>query len=445
MLYFVYGKSDMVKGLRPGQLIIISYGAVGLVGTLLLMLPWATNEPTNILQAWFTATSALTATGLSVVPTHTHWTLFGKIIILILMQIGGLGIMVWTTLFLMLLGLRIQLGQRLLIAQDQNHFNVTGVLRLVRSVVMLALAIELIGAFLIAVLTPNLWQCGIGEGIIFTLFQAVSGFNGVGMDLTGQSLEEYRHLPSLCLVYITLILLGSLGYVVLQELFVYRRWRRISLHTRLVLRVTAIITLIGSIYYFLTEYNHLLAGQSLPNQIVESFFQAATRTAGFTTVPVGNWSEPFTFLMILMMFIGASPGSVGGGIKTTTIGTVILAVWAIVRGKKEVVIWEREIAPESVTKAFTVTVIAFMMVSLGTLSIMTIEKLPFLPVLFEVVSALATVGLSMGITAQLSPLGQIIIIILMFIGRIGVLSLVIFLAKQEQRRLRYMKEDILIG
>ncbi|MEW6063980.1 hypothetical protein P378_18970 [Desulforamulus profundi] len=437
----------MKRKLKPGQLLVASYGTVGLVGTLLLMLPWASTPegPSTFLQAWFTAISALTVTGLTVVTTSTHWTLFGQTVILVLMQIGGLGLMVLTTLFLVILGLRVQLGHRVLIAQDRNHFNFTGILSLVRSVVFLTLAIEGVGAVLMALLMPGIWNDGFLRGLFFVVFHTVSAFNGAGFDLTGQSLEPFRYSPGLNLVFIVLILLGSLGYVVLQELLVQRQWQRPSLHSRLVLWVTGLITLFGSAFYFMTEYNQSMAALPLENKVVESLFQAVTRTAGFTTVPITNWSEPFLFLMILMMFVGASPGSVGGGIKTTTVGTIVLAVWAIARGKKEVVIWEREIASESVTKAFTVTVVALILVSVSTLLLMTVEKLPLMPVLFEVVSAMATVGLSMGVTQQLSPFGQVIIILLMFVGRIGVLSLVIFLAKQEYRRLRYMKEDILIG
>jgi len=437
----------MKRKLKPGQLLVASYGTVGLVGTLLLMLPWASTpeDPSTFLQAWFTAISALTVTGLTVVTTSTHWTLFGQTVILVLMQIGGLGLMVLTTLFLVILGLRVQLGHRVLIAQDRNHFNFTGILSLVRSVVFLTLAIEGVGAVLMALLMPGIWNDGFLRGLFFVVFHTVSAFNGAGFDLTGQSLEPFRYSPGLNLVFIVLILLGSLGYVVLQELLVQRQWQRPSLHSRLVLWVTGLITLFGSAFYFMTEYNQSMAALPLENKVVESLFQAVTRTAGFTTVPITNWSEPFLFLMILMMFVGASPGSVGGGIKTTTVGTIVLAVWAIARGKKEVVIWEREIASESVTKAFTVTVVALILVSVSTLLLMTVEKLPLMPVLFEVVSAMATVGLSMGVTQQLSPFGQVIIILLMFVGRIGVLSLVIFLAKQEYRRLRYMKEDILIG
>jgi trk system potassium uptake protein TrkH len=439
----------MYRKFKPGQILVASYGAVGLAGTLLLMLPWASTQPsgTSFLDAWFTAISALTVTGLTVVNTGDHWTLFGQAVILVLMQVGGLGLMVLATLFLILMGLRIHLGYRVLAAQDRNYFNFTGVVRLVKSIILLTLAIEGAGALFLAFFLPEVWQEGILRGGFFLIFHAVSAFNGAGFDLTGTSFYPFREELGFNIVIMVLILLGSLGFVVLNELIGIRKnkSRRLSLHSRLVLWVTGGITIFGSVFYFGTEFSQGLSGLPLSQKVVESLFQTVTRTAGFETVPASAWGEPFQVLMILMMFIGASPGSVGGGIKTTTFGTIILAIWAIAGGKKEVVVLEREIARESVDKAFTVTIMAFILAFISTLALMVIEGQPFMPVLFEVVSALATVGLSLGVTAQLSPIGLFIISLLMFIGRIGVLSLVYFLAQKENRRFRYMKEEILIG
>ncbi|MFA7467825.1 MAG: potassium transporter TrkG, partial [Desulfotomaculaceae bacterium] len=415
------------------------------VGTLLLFLPITSNRPTTLLEAWFTATSALTVTGLTVVTTATHWNLFGQTIILILMQIGGLGLMVLATIILTMLGMRIQLGHRYLVAQDRNYFDLTGVVRLVRGILIITLTLEAIGGLLMAILLREAWANGPLWGLFFITFHAVSAFNGAGFDITGHSLETFSHHTGFVLVVIVMIQLGSLGFVVLQELFLARKWRRLSLHSRLVLAVTGLITLVGTLFFFLSEFKNGLADFSTVDQIVQSLFQATTRTAGFTTQSIFGWTEPFLFLMILMMFIGASPGSVGGGIKTTTFATVLLAIWAIVRGKKGVVLFEREIDPASVTKAFTVTVMASLLVAASTLTLMITEGLSLMPVLFEVVSAMATVGLSMGITRELSGFGQVLIGLLMFVGRIGILSVIIILAGKERRRLHYMKEDILIG
>ena len=435
----------MNRRIKPGQLLIISYALVDLVGTLLLFLPITSNRPTTLLEAWFTATSALTVTGLTVVTTATHWNLFGQTIILILMQIGGLGLMVLATIILTMLGMRIQLGHRYLVAQDRNYFDLTGVVRLVRGILIITLTLEAIGGLLMAILLREAWANGPLWGLFFITFHAVSAFNGAGFDITGHSLETFSHHTGFVLVVIVMIQLGSLGFVVLQELFLARKWRRLSLHSRLVLAVTGLITLVGTLFFFLSEFKNGLADFSTVDQIVQSLFQATTRTAGFTTQSIFGWTEPFLFLMILMMFIGASPGSVGGGIKTTTFATVLLAIWAIVRGKKGVVLFEREIDPASVTKAFTVTVMASLLVAASTLTLMITEGLSLMPVLFEVVSAMATVGLSMGITRELSGFGQVLIGLLMFVGRIGILSVIIILAGKERRRLHYMKEDILIG
>jgi trk system potassium uptake protein TrkH len=438
----------MQRKFKPGQILVASYGGVSLLGTFLLMLPIASTQPgtTSFINAWFTAMSALTVTGLTVVNTATHWTLFGQGVILLLIQVGGLGLMVLTTVFLVFMGLKVGLGYRVLTAQDRNYYDFTGIIGLVRNIVFLTLVLEGIGCLFLGLFLPGVWEQGVMRGIFFIVFHAVSAFNGAGFDLTGLSLLPYRNYLAVNMVFMALILLGSLGYVVLHELLNIRRFRgRASLHCRLVLWVTGLMTLLGSIFYLLTEFSRSLMGLPLGHKIVESLFQAVTRTAGFTTVPVFVWNEPFLVIMILMMFVGASPGSVGGGIKTTTFGTIVLAVWALARGKKTVVIFEREISADSVFKAFAVTVIALIILFLSTLTLMLVEGLSFMPVVFEVASALATVGLTMGVTEQLSSFGLILISILMFVGRIGVLSLFIFLTKEEQRRFRYMKEDILIG
>lgn len=434
---------------KPGSLLVVSYGCVSLIGAILLWLPWSSTQPgaTSFLQAWFTAMSALTSTGLVVVDTAAHWTIIGQIIILLLMQIGGLGLMVFTTIFLVLLGLKIHLGYQVLVAQDRNYFSGTGIKALVRNIILLTLIIELIGTILLACTLPGIWQEGIAKGLFIALFHAVSAFNGAGFDLFGNSLQGFNSYPLVCTIIMLLILLGSLGYVVLQELvsWVLHPRHRLSLHARLVLLITLGVTLFGAGFFFCTEYSGLLKDWPLHIKIIQSFFQAATRTAGFVTIPVESWSEPFQFVMTIMMFIGASPGSVGGGIKTTTFAVIVLAVWSLARRQTTVVVMEREIAPSNVLKAFTVTIVASVLVNASTLILMLLEDLSLLPALFVVVSASATAGLSLVDTGGLSSWGMGLITLLMFIGRIGVLTLIVFLTKEDKRRARYMKEDILIG
>ncbi|MDD4802564.1 MAG: potassium transporter TrkG [Syntrophomonas sp.] len=437
----------MNKKPKYGQLLLAAYAGIGLLGALLLMLPWASNQPgTSFLQAWFTSMSALTVTGLTIVNTGSHWSLGGQVIILCLIQLGGLGLMVVTTVLLVTFGYRLNLSYRVIASLEQKQFEFRGIGTLFRNITLLVLAIEFIGTILLYFALPDMGDKGIIKVLFFALFHAVSAFNGSGLDITGVSLIPFRDLAGVNLVIMVMILLGSLGYVVLLELIeLMRHWRNnLSLHSRLVLMVTVLITLGGSSFYLLAEYNSSLAGLPWSQKIIESLFQCITRTAGFVTVPVSSWNESFQFLMIIMMLIGTSPGSVGGGIKTTTFGVIILAAWAIARGKKAVVFNEREIEPASIAKAFTVTIMALVLVCIGTLTIMLIEQLPFMPVLFEVVSALATAGLSMGITEQMSSVGLAIISVFMFIGRIGVLSLVLILAKAQEDNIRYMKESIFI-
>lgn len=438
----------MKKKLTYGQLLVAAYGGVSLLGTVLLMLPVASVQPgsTSLVQAWFTAISALTVTGLTVVNTGTHWTTFGQAVILLLIQVGGLGLMVFSSVFLILFGFRMNLGYRVLAAQEQDQTHFAGVATLVRDIVILVLAIELCGFLLLYWAFPWPAAESLGQRFFFALFHAISSFNGAGFDISGASLIPFRDSTWINAIVIALIFLGSLGYLVLLELMaLFKKRRRLSLHTRLVLIVTVAITLAGTGLYYVTEQAHGLAGLPWDQQLVGSLFQSVTRTCGFVTVPVSDWAEAFQFFTIITMFIGASPGSVGGGIKTTTFAVIVLAAWALARGKRDVVLMEREIDASSVNKAFTVTVLALVTVCVSTLILMLIEGLPFLEVLFEVVSALATVGLSMGITEQLSPMSAIFIGILMFIGRIGVLSIVVLLGKTEANRIHYMKENIIIG
>ncbi len=427
------------------RMMFLSYGLVDVIGTILLLLPISSTESTNFMQAWFTATSALSVTGLTVVNTSTHWSFFGHLVILILMQIGGLGLMVLATVLMSLLGFRIHLGQRVLLVQDRNYFSISGVLKLVKNAIAITLIIEIMGACLIFLCLPESRSNGVFEGAFFALFHSISAFNGAGFDLTGQSLELYTSRIGFNLVIMALITLGSLGYVVLQELVAWPQDKKLSLHSRLVLIVTGSIIIVGGLFYWCTEYARTLSLFNPLEQCVVSLFQAVTRTAGFSTIPVLSWNEPFMLLMVMMMFIGASPGSVGGGLKTTTFGIVILKIASILRGQERVVVFEREIAAGTVTKAFVITVIMLGIVTISTLILMLTEGLPFLAVLFEVTSAISSVGLSSGVTSQLSLFGQILIGLLMFVGRIGVLSLILSLMGSKSKALQYMKEDVLIG
>lgn len=430
---------------KVARMMFLSYGLVDIIGTLLLCLPIASNNSTNFMQAWFTATSALSVTGLTVVDTNVHWTLFGHIIILCLMQIGGLGLMVLTTVLWSFFGFKIHLGHRALLMQDRNYFSFSGALKTVKIAIILSFAIEFIGAVFIFLFLGDFRLNLLGENIFKAIFHGVSAFTGAGFDLTGQSFEMYYNNIGFNLVVVTLITLGSLGYLVLQELFLWRGKKRLSLHTKLVLVTTFSITVVGTIIFFALEFNHSLANLSLIDKGISSLFQAVTRTAGFNTIAVASWTEASLLIMILMMFIGASPGSVGGGLKTTTFAIILLTISSVLRGQKNVIAFEREISFECVHKSFLIAVIMLILVTLGSFILMITDGLSFLSSLFEVVSAMSSVGLSVGVARELSSFGQALLIVLMFVGRIGIFSLLVSLIGAKSNELRYMKEEVLIG
>ncbi|MCQ2559649.1 MAG: Trk family potassium uptake protein, partial [Clostridia bacterium] len=390
-----------------------------------------------------TATSALSVTGLTVVDTGTHWNSFGQVIIMLLMEIGGLGIMFLTTMLWSLLGLKINMGNQVLLMQEQNYFSFSGVVKLVKNAVILTASIEFIGIVLIFLTLPPIRSEGIGSGLFWSLFHGISAFTGAGFSLCSNSLESFAAYPCFNLVIVLLISLGSLGFLVLSELAQHKK--PLTLHTKLVLVVTLSLTLVGTLSFWLLENQNSLAGQSLPNQLINSLFQGVTRTAGFTNIPIGEWSVAFVFLMILLMFIGASPGSVGGGLKTTTFAIILLTILSLLRGHKYVVIFQRELDQSLIFRAFLIAIIMLIIICSSTFLLLLVEKQDFLASLFEVTSALSTVGLSLGITSQLSFFGKILLGILMFIGKIGLLSLLLFTMGSKTRGWRYMKEDVLIG
>ncbi len=428
---------------KIARLIFLIYAAADLAGSLLLFLPMASHGSTSFLTAWFTATSALSVTGLTVVDTGTHWSSFGQTVIMVLMEVGGLGIMFITTLFWSFLGLKINLGNQVLLMQEQNYFSFSGVVKLVKNAVILTISIEAIGILLIFLTLPSIRAESLSAGLYWSLFHGISAFTGAGFSLCANSLEDFAACPWFNLVMVLLITLGSLGFLVLSELAHLQK--PLTLHTRLVLVVTLSLTLLGSLTFWLLENQHSLAEQGWASQIVDSLFQTVTRTAGFTNIPIEEWHIAFVFLMILLMFIGASPGSVGGGLKTTTFAVIILTIFSLLRGRKYVVVFQRELDQSLIFRAFLIAMILSFLIGTSTFLLLLIENQELLPALFEVTSALSTVGLSLGITAGLSPFGQILLGILMFIGKIGLLSLILFTMGSKDPGWRYMKEDVLIG
>ncbi len=435
---------------HPPRVLVTGFAVLIFIGALLLMLPVssASGQPTGFLTALFTSTSAVCVTGLVVVDTGTYWSTFGQIVIISLIQVGGLGFMTMAVLFWLIMGRRVTFRERMLIQESLNVIELSGLIRLAKQVILLTIVIQLIITLLLAIrFIPHL---GFLKGIGYSLFHAVSGFNNAGFDLFGEfrSLTQFVDDPIVNIAIGSDIILGGIGFTVMADLLRYRKKKKLSVHTRLTLLVTGALLLLGMIVIFLLEFNNTLASLNWSGKLWASWFQSVVpRTAGFNTLDMTALRPATLFFILILMFIGASPGSTGGGIKTTTFGMVMLAVISMARGKKDAEIFGRRIPKEQIYKGLGIILLAISWIVFATLVLDVVEKADFLAVLFEVVSALATVGLSAGLTPKLSGAGQVIIILTMFLGRLGPLTVAYALTTRQQRKqqYRYPEERIIIG
>jgi len=435
---------------HPPRVLVTGFAVLIFIGALLLMLPVssASGQPTGFLTALFTSTSAVCVTGLVVVDTGTYWSTFGQIVIISLIQVGGLGFMTMAVLFWLIMGRRVTFRERMLIQESLNVIELSGLIRLAKQVILLTLVIQFIITLLLAIrFIPHL---GFLKGIGYSLFHAVSGFNNAGFDLFGEfrSLTQFVDDPIVNFAIGSDIILGGIGFTVMADLLRYRKKKKLSVHTRLTLLVTGALLLLGMIVIFLLEFNNTLASLNWSGKLWASWFQSVVpRTAGFNTLDMTALRPATLFFILILMFIGASPGSTGGGIKTTTFGMVMLAVISMARGKEDAEIFGRRIPKEQIYKGLGIILLAISWIVFATLVLDVVEKADFLAVLFEVVSALATVGLSAGLTPKLSGAGQVIIILTMFLGRLGPLTVAYALATRQQRKqqYRYPEERIIIG
>ncbi|HJV17718.1 MAG TPA: TrkH family potassium uptake protein [Bacillales bacterium] len=438
--------------LDPPKIIVLGFAAIILIGALLLTLPISTVDGNGLsfLNALFTATSATCVTGLVVVDTGTTFTMFGQLVILFLIQVGGLGFMTVATLFAFLLGKRISLKERILLQESLNNLSLEGIVRLAKRILIFTAVIEFVGAVLLA--TRFSFDMPLGKAIYYGIFHSISNFNNAGFDLMGEfrSLTGYVDDPTVTLTVCTLITLGGLGFIVMNELFEFRQAKRLSLHTKIVLMASSILVVGGTIAIFLLEYSNekTLQPLSFSGKILASLFQSVTpRTAGSNTLNIPDLTQSTLLLTIILMFIGASPGSTGGGIKTTTFTTLLGAVWAQIRGKEDVIFYRQRIVYETIYKALTVTVSGLFLVMFITILLTITEHgKDFLMILFEATSAFGTVGLSMGLTPELSPIGRCLIIFTMFAGRVGPLTIAFAVTmRRKPDAFRYPKGKIMIG
>lgn len=450
----LYGKNKKPWiNLTPAQILVMGFAGLILLGGLVLTTPMASEsgEMTPFIDALFTATTAVCVTGLVVVDTATHWSTFGEIVILLLVQIGGLGFMTMATLFSLLLGKKINLKERLLMQEALNTINLEGLVRLTKYILAATFLIEGIAALLLA----SRWSIDMGwpKALYYGVFHAVTGFNNAGIDLFGdfRSLTGYADDILINLVISTLIILGGLGFTVLADLYQKRSLRAFSLHTKIVLVTSGFLIVVGTAAIFLLEYSNpkTLGNLGLLGKTLASYFQAVTpRTAGYNTLIISDLRQATQFLIVILMFIGASPGSTGGGIKTTTFATLISAVWASIRGREDIQVFERRVPKERVYKSLTIVLLAIALVSGVTMALTITEAghSTFLEANFETVSAFATVGLTMGLTPKLTEIGRLIIIFTMFAGRVGPLTIAVAMAqKRSKSPIHYVEEKIIIG
>ena len=438
------------RKISPAKILVGGFGLLIFVGAILLSMPIAAREGRlPFLDALFTATSAVCVTGLVVVDTGTYFTRFGQTVIMILIQVGGLGIMTAATVVFILLGKKISLRERLVIQEAMNQLSMQGLVRLVQIVVLLTLAVEAVGALFLS--TRFIPIYGFWTGLYYSMFHAVSAFCNAGFDLIGgfRSLTPFSHDPVIVLTIAFLFIIGGLGFTVVLEFYQKRRFSRLTLHAKMVVGISLLLLVLGTVVVLIMEYNNpMTLGQYTPiGKLLNAFFTAATpRTAGFNTVPTDGLFSHTLFFIIALMFIGASPASTGGGIKTTTFGALMVAVISTIRGSEDPLLFGKQIPTEILRRALSIAMISMIWVFFITFVLLLTEGGSLMEMLFETISAFGTVGLSTGITPTLSPLGRVAIIITMFAGRVGPLTLVFSLARSMRKApVSYPAERILIG
>ena len=427
------------ESLSRVRIIVLSFLLVIIVGTTLLMLPWATRQGahTSLLDAFFTAVSATCVTGLVAADTWSHWTIFGQFVILAMIQIGGLGFITIASLFFFMTKRQMNLSQRFVLQDSISAFHNGGVVRLVKKVLAGTVLIEGIGAMLLSIrFVPKF---GVIRGIYYGIFHAVSAFCNAGFDLMGcmepySSFTGYYNDVLITAVLSSLILIGGIGFIVWDDVSLYRlQFRRYSLQSKIVLWATGLLVLVPGILFFLTEYHGLMEHYRFGERICASLFSAVTpRTAGFNSIDTAGLSDAGYLLTVILMFIGGGPGSTAGGIKITTVMILVLSCVASMRRERSIHIFGRRIDHDSVARAANVFMVNLALALSVTFFICLTQNLPIRSILFETISAISTVGMSTGVTRDLNVLSKLLIALLMFCGRVGSLSFALALTSHKQ-------------
>lgn len=442
---------------NPARVIVSSFGFLILLGTFLLMLPISNHADRglNFIDALFTATSATCVTGLIVVDTYSHFTMFGHIVILSLIQLGGLGLVSFATFFNLVIRKKIGYKSLQTAGESVSNDSFHGVNQLLKTIFTMTLLIELVGALaLMTVLVPK-FGC---YGVFASIFIAVSAYCNAGFDVLGfiepySSLTSFNDSPIVLIVVMLLILSGGIGFIVWNNIITYHKTKKLTLHTKIVLWATVSLVVVGTLSILMTEYHNPQTIGNMPfwQKLLNSMFMSvSTRTAGFNTFPIENMNAITKSLFIFFMFIGAAPGSTGGGIKVTTFYVLVMTCVCVLAGKSDTIIHKRVLDKAVVYKSMTVVSVAVtaVMISTCTMYFTTYHLHPIneIDALFEAVSAFATVGLSSGMTAVINPFVRIILIVTMFLGRVGPVSLALSLALREKTKSKIMPEaKIMVG
>ncbi|MBS4955606.1 MAG: TrkH family potassium uptake protein [Clostridium celatum] len=444
-----FKKNFKLKGV---QVLALGFILVILIGALILTLPISTTsgESANFLDALFTATSAVCVTGLIVVDTGTYWNMFGQTVIMILIEIGGLGFMSFTTLIAIILGKKITLRERLILQDAMNTFNIQGLVKMVKYVLVFTVSVQFFGALLFS--TQFVPEYGLGKGIFYSIFHSISAFCNAGFDILGNfsSLTSYNSNAVVILVASALIIIGGLGFTVWSELYSSKSLKKVSLHSKMVILMTTVLVLGGTILMFLFENNNVntIANMSFMDKVMNSFFASVTpRTAGFNSISTDGMTTAGQFLTIILMFIGGSPGSTAGGIKTTTIGILIVTIICVIQGREDSEVFKRRFSKDLVYKAFTLIFIGISLVIVVTMLLSYTEKgASFISLFYETVSAFGTAGLTLGLTSELSGIGKVLIMFMMYLGRVGPLTVVLSITRKKiNSGIKYPEGKILIG
>ncbi|WRP08204.1 TrkH family potassium uptake protein [Rossellomorea aquimaris] len=439
--------------LTPAQVIVTFYLIAVTVATILLSLPFAHKPGAewSFIDAIFTSVSAVSVTGLTVVSTADTFNTVGIFLLIFVLQFGGIGIMTLGTFFWLLVGKKIGLKERRLIMMDQNQSNLSGLVHLLKQILLLIIVIELVGAFILGVYFLSYypsWQ----EAFTHGLFASVSATTNAGFDITGQSLIPFKNDYFVQFITIILLTLGAIGFPVLIETKDYllnkqRSKHHFSLFTKITTITFGILLIFGTLVIWLFEYDRFFSGMTWHESFFYSLFQSSsTRSGGLATMNVAEFSTPTLLVLSALMFIGASPSSVGGGIRTTTFALNILFLFHFARGNKTIKVFRREVHEQDIIKSLVVTMVAVLMCFVSVVILTITEDHSLIEIIFEVASAFGTTGLSLGITSDLSSIGKSVIIALMFIGRVGILSFLFMIGgKEKTTKYHYPKERVIIG